>query len=237
LANVRLSSSATRRAASKAHEYVSIERFEAAGLEVELLVAGCDLSPRRLRRGRRGVLVCAEPYANLSDGADKIDRSGDGATVADDDVALALLLAAALTEESLWVLEAHVREQPYQARVILPVYLTEDDESSRTGVSLRVEPRGADAALPVGIIFGGDSSTAGVPATEAEAMLREEVARYDAYLRGEVLLAVITDDLGTTLRRIVADDGTSRRCDAKPSAPPTAAPERSARHPRPADGA
>ncbi len=125
-----------------------------------------------------------------------------------DDAVLALLLAAPLTEQSLWALEAHVRREPYQARVVLPVYLAEQDESSRTGVSLRLEPMDGDVVLPVGVIFDcGEQSTIGAAASEVEATLREEVVRYDAYLRGDVLLAVITDDCGTTHRRIVSDDG------------------------------
>jgi len=129
--------------------------------DVELLIGGRDVSPRRLHRGRRGVLVCAEPHRYLSDDEDGGEPSRDRAGIADDAV-LALLLAAPLTDRSLWALEAHVRGEPYRARVVLPVYLAEQDESARTGVSLRLEPMDGDVVLPVGVIFDcGERSTIG----------------------------------------------------------------------------
>jgi len=118
----------TRRPVSKSNEHVRIEEFEHAGLAVALSVVGHDFSPRYSDCAPHGVIVGAEPHHGLS------DMDAEGRQVLADDVALAALLAAPLTERGLVLVEAQVRAD-YGATVVLPPFLDEADASARTGIS------------------------------------------------------------------------------------------------------
>jgi hypothetical protein len=139
----------------------------------------------------------------LSDKGPNAEADGSSDRSFADDAALALLLAAPLSQESLWVLGEHVRVR-YGATVVLPLFVDED-APSRTGVSLAATP-GGGADAPAGVIFDADGVD-GASEVETKSRLLEAVAQFDHYLRGDFLLAVVQDDHGTVHWSSMTHDG------------------------------
>jgi len=163
-------------------EGAPLERFEHAGLIVELQLATGELGPRHEDLGHDGGIVFAAPYEALSDRRDRKRLLAD-------DGALSALLAEPLKAGGLRALSEHLR-LVHGARVVVPIYLDEQAET-RTRVDVLTESSVA-CPMPRGVIFdtprdeSARADSDGEPRSEVavrEALMLA-IEDYALYMRG-----------------------------------------------------